>query len=60
MRRTYPCYINVSARQGQRFQNHLKAQATAFYADSKEKSICGAGFQIYHIVHRAVQLYEDV
>ena len=35
MRRTYPCYIGVSARQGQRFQNHLKAQAIALYAASK-------------------------
>lgn len=59
MKKTYLYSTDVSVRRGQRFQHHLKDQAIALYAASREKSICGADFQIYRIVHRFVQLYED-
>ena len=59
MRRTYLCSTDVLVRRGQRFQHHQEALAIALYAVSREQSICEADFQIYRIVHRFVQLYED-
>lgn len=59
MRKTYLYSTDVLVRRGQRFQHHLKDQAIALYAVSREQSICEADFQIYRIVHRFVRLYED-